>query len=75
MQLIVITFVGLASGIAPLAEKTQGVHRAPHKERSLYKTVCDQCRETIRSEAGTPPLFARIAVDIESHYAGKRYEK
>ena len=68
----------------PLAEKSATLKaytehlEEVHKERSLYKTVCDQCRETIRSEytqAGTftpPPLFARIepnSVDIESHYS------
>ncbi len=49
-----------------------------HKERSLYKTVCDQCRETIRSlftqdnKFTPPPLHARTqpnSVHIESHYS------
>ncbi len=65
----------------PLAEKSATLKaytehlEEVHKERSLYKTVCDQCRETIRTQAGTftpPPLFARIepnSVDIESHYS------
>ena len=60
----------------PLAEKSATLKaytehlEEVHKERSLYKTVCDQCRETIRSEYTQAPLFARIephSVDIEIH--------
>ncbi len=72
------------SANTPLAEKSATLKaytehlEEVHKERSLYKTVCDQSRDSIRSEythAETftpPPLFPRIepnSVDIESHYS------
>ena len=68
----------------PLAEKSATLKaytehlEEVHKERSLYKTVCDQCRVTIRTlfteddKFTPPPLHARTppnSVDIESHYS------
>ncbi len=68
----------------PLAEKSAALKaylehlEIVHKKRSYYKTVCDQCRKSIRSkytqadQFTPPPLLACTppnSVDIESHYS------
>ena len=68
----------------PLAEKSATLTAymehldKVQKERSYYKTVCDQCRVTIRShfeqdgEFTPPPLSSNTppnSLDIESHYS------